>query len=804
MLDRHLIAKTRPAARRENVVLWKNYRVTVLQDRLFRIERNEEKLFRDEATQSVWFRDMPAQNFTAALSEREAVIATNACRLLLKEKREDCRVELGGKLLKIDNSGNFKGTYRTLDCCDGDTFQYSATREKVPLGDGVCSRTGVAVFDDAASLTLGENGEVEANRGVGSDEYVFAYGKNYREAVKALYMITGEVPMVPRFALGNWWSRYYAYTETEYLRLLNRFEERDIPLTVATIDMDWHYSHHVDEEKGITAQGKNTPFYGGDKGWTGYSWNKNLFPDYRAFLRKVSGKNLKITLNLHPAEGVRWWEDCYEEMAKAMGRDASTQERIPFDVADPTFINNYFSVLHRPYERDGVTFWWIDWQQGTTSGLEGLDPLWALNHYHYLDQAATHSAPLILSRYAGIGSHRYPLGFSGDTCISWKTLKYLPYFTLTASNVGYTWWSHDIGGHHFGVKDDELYVRHVQFGVFSPINRLHCTNTPTMTKEPWTYGNGAGRIVEDWLRLRHRMIPFLYSCDRRTHEEGLALIEPLYYVWPDAAEARARKEEYLFGEQLLVASVTQPAQKDGYARVKVWIPEGRWTDVFTGDVYTAPAGGETRTLLRQLESIPVLAKQGAILPLSGDKGNGAGNPALLELRCYRGEGEFTLYEDGKEEGEEGEFFTRFHSEYRDTNGAGLQVLTISSEGNAEVLPASRTLCVRFEDIREGKAVLYADGKEMAAEERIGDCVRLEFAFEPGKEYRIEIQFAVQDTLKALIARAREALIRAEGSNESKRLAWEAIENAKSAEEYRKAVDDAAIENAAKLRLKETL
>jgi alpha-glucosidase (family GH31 glycosyl hydrolase) len=127
--------------------------------------------------------------------------------------------------------------------------------------------------------------------------------------------------------------------------------------------------------------------------------------------------------------------------------------------------------------------------------MAGLDPLWSLNHYHYLDNAKEKENPLILSRYAGVGSHRYPLGFSGDTEITWATLDYLPYFTATASNVGYTWWSHDIGGHHRGEKEDELFVRHVQFGVLSPINRLHCSNWETLSKEPWYFLNGAGEIA---------------------------------------------------------------------------------------------------------------------------------------------------------------------------------------------------------------------------------------------------------------------------------------------------------------------
>ena len=156
-------------------------------------------------------------------------------------------------------------------------------------------------------------------------------------------------------------------------------------------------------------------------------------------MQKIKEKNLKITLNLHPADGIRFWEQQYADMATAVGIDPTEGKYVPFDIANEDFVNAYFKILHKPYEADGVAFWWIDWQQGTNSKMEGLDPLWALNHYHYLDNALNHSTPLILSRYCGVGSHRYPLGFSGDTFITWDTLEYLPEFTATASNVGYTW-----------------------------------------------------------------------------------------------------------------------------------------------------------------------------------------------------------------------------------------------------------------------------------------------------------------------------------------------------------------------------
>ncbi len=807
MLDSHLIAKTNPVALPENVVFWRDYRVTVLQNRLFRIEKNESKKFRDGATQCVWFRNFAKQSFTVTETETQLRIQTRRCTLLLREKREECRILMGGKEIPIDNAGNLLGTYRTLDTCDGSTAYLGIhsgdmTPTEIELETGVCSKTGVALFHDENSLTLRENGEVCAEKGEGTDEYVFAYGKRYREAVQALYLITGKTPLIPRYALGNWWSRYHAYTDREYLALLNEFERHDVPLTVATIDMDWHYSDHIEEELHITEQGRNTPFYGGNWGWTGYTWNPNYFPDYKEFLRKVAEKDLKITLNLHPADGIRWWEACYDEMATAMGKDPETGERVAFDIANPSFVNKYFSIIHKPYEEDGVTFWWIDWQQGTKSGIEGLDPLWALNHYHTLDHAKNHECPLLLSRYSGVGAHRYPLGFSGDTFVTWKTLRYLPYFTATSSNVGYTWWSHDIGGHMCGAQENELYLRHVQYGVFSPINRLH--SSPEISKEPWIYGNGAGTIVSDWLRLRHSMIPFLYSCNYRTHQEGVALVEPLYYRWASSKRAYEFKNEYLFGEQLLVAPVTDPVKADGYARVKTWIPEGKWTDIFTGDTYYAPKGGCVKTLYRHLESIPVLASAGAILPLSLDKGNSVKNPTKLSVNCYLGAGKFTLFEDGKEEGKKGEHVTAFRATYEETDGMGVQTLLLAPHGDSAILPAERTWLVRFPELSEGKATLFIDGKQMEAKEITAFDLQYEIPFIAEKEVRLQITFPLLNRAEQLKARAMKLLDSFEDVYNIRNGVRNALKKCTTVEEFISLINSCNLKKANKLRLLETV
>ncbi|MGN1095202.1 MAG: TIM-barrel domain-containing protein, partial [Eubacteriales bacterium] len=793
----------------KNIVIWGKYRVTVLQDRLFRLERSECGCFRDSATLSVWFRNMPEQSFTVSEKNDRLIIDTGKAKLIIKEERAECRVIINGKTRKIENVGNLKGTYRTLDCCDGDEKYWwndlSKWRGIISLEDGVCSKTGVAVFDDANTLTLGEDGMPIPERGDGSDEYIFAYGNDFRGAVKALYTITGNVPLLPRFSLGNWWSRYYAYSDKEYMRLINLFEKNKVPLTVATIDMDWHYSN-ADEIKStfnITEEEfeERDKYIGESLGWTGYTWNKRLFPDHKKLLSDIEKKNLKITLNIHPADGVRRFELAYPEMASAMGIDPETRERVKFDIADDRFINAYFKLLHKPHEDDGVSFWWIDWQQGDKSSMEGLDPLWSLNHYHFLDNGKNKKFPLILSRYSGIGSHRYPIGFSGDTFITWKTLKYLPYFTSTASNIGYTWWSHDIGGHLRGYTDYELYVRHIQYGVFSPINRLHCSNM-LITKEPWFYGNGAGKIAEDFLRLRHRMIPYLYTANYRTHKDGIALTEPLYYEY-NVPAAYKYKEEYLFGSELIVAPVTEKAARDRYARIKVYIPEGHFTDIFTGDEYEGGNGGRELTLYRDIESIPVLARAGAVIPLSADEGNSSENPENLEILAYNGNREYTLYEDGGDNNVSSHL-TVFRMEYTENGDRAFQTLVITDSGSADVIPENRKITVRFKNIPEADMTLFVNGKKAELEDISSDCAALRFDYQSGNEYKITAVFKRRNKTEYLVARAKDVILRDEGNNFVKNSAWKNIEKAGTVEEYISLVDESELSKICKLRLKETL
>ena len=383
-----------PKAVTENILQGEKYRITMLTEGLIRLEYSESGIFEDRATQCVWNRNFPKVAFTYKETEEQLEIFTSMIHLIYDKKK------FSPNGLSIQVVGNFsaygsiwhygqdfqdlKGTARTLDEADGE----------IPLDRGIIGRNGFSVLDDSRSLLLCEDGWIEPRTHQEEDLYFWGYGHGYKKALKDFYYLCGKSPMIPRYALGNWWSRYYKYTEESYKELMNRFEKEKIPFSVAVIDMDWHL---VDID----------PKYG--SGWTGYTWNRDLFPDPEEFLQWLHNRNMRVTLNVHPADGVRAHEEQYRAMAEEMGVDWGEEQPVNFDPTDPCFLEACFKHIYRPMEEQGVDFWWLDWQSGGLSKVEGLDPLWVLNHYHYLDSGRDGKRPMTFSRYAGPGSHRYPV-----------------------------------------------------------------------------------------------------------------------------------------------------------------------------------------------------------------------------------------------------------------------------------------------------------------------------------------------------------------------------------------------------------
>ena len=282
--------RMQPAAKKSQIVAGDKYRFTVLTDSLIRLEYQEDGRFVDEPTQKVICRDFPDVDFRVIEQENSLEIATAKLHLYYDKKafsKEGLRIELtegfhiyGSAWNYGDKIKDLKGTARTLDEANG----------AIELEPGLMSYFGFTVLDDSKSAFITEDQWAKAKDRESIDLYFFGYGHSYLDCLKDFYRLSGSTPLLPRFVLGNWWSRYYRYSEESYLDLMDKFREKDIPFSTAVIDMDWHL---VDIPRK----------YG--SGWTGYTWNPELFPDPKRFMDKLHEYGMKVTLNVHPADGVR-------------------------------------------------------------------------------------------------------------------------------------------------------------------------------------------------------------------------------------------------------------------------------------------------------------------------------------------------------------------------------------------------------------------------------------------------------------------------------------------------------------------
>ena len=603
-------------------------RFTVLTPQLIRMEWSADAHFEDHASFVFLNRRLPVPDFKVSRDGANLILETSVLHLRYapsgngKFSPSNLSITLTSfKTAAIAmtvswnpgmaDTGNLFGTSHTLDGQRGDKLQE-------PIEPGLISRDGWTVVDDSTrplfdsddfTFAKGEKSVwpwvITRPDGDRQDWYFFGYGHDYKRALADYIAVAGRIPLPPRFAFGAWWSRYWAYSDQELEDLVHGFRENDTPLDVFVIDMDWH--------KTYAAQTGQLDQSGHALGWGGYSWNPLLFPDPAAFLARLHDAGLKVALNLHPASGVQPMEDPYPAMAKAMGQDPAAEKYVPFDITNQKFAQNYMDVLHHPLEQIGVDFWWLDWQQENTTKLVGVNPTWWLNYVHFTDQQREGKRPLLFHRWGGLGNHRYQIGFSGDTISIWDSLAFQPWFTATAANVGYAYWSHDIGGHVPGAAEPELYTRWIQFGAFSPILRTHTSKNPDSERRIWAYPEPYAGIMRATFQLRCALEPYIYTEARRTYDSGVAFVRPLYYDYPEADQAYANKAEYTFGDALIVAPVARPVDvATQLAQQSVWIPQGEWIEWPTGRHFTGPVSVRRAF---SIEQTPIYLRSGAIVPM---------------------------------------------------------------------------------------------------------------------------------------------------------------------------------------------
>lgn len=650
-----------PVADPQSMVVCGNARFTVLTPQLIRMEYSPDASFEDNKTLMAVNRRLATPGFKKKVNKNGVTITTSDLTLSYKNdgrpfSKSNLSVTFPLNKRKVTwnpesrSDGNLKGTMRTLDGVDGATF------DKTKFEPGLLSRDGWAVVDDSSTPLLvptdshWEEWVAERPESANIDWYFFGYGHDYKKALADYQKIAGRAALPPKYTFGYWWSRYWQYSDDEFQDLVDKIRSYNIPLDVLIVDMDWH------ETYGLGTSAQKADEYRQWVGWTGYSWQKQLFPNPANFLKWVKRENLKTALNLHPASGIQPFEDCYDAFVSEY-KDVEPGKSSPFMLDNEKWADAYFNQVLTPMEDMGIDFWWTDWQQWLKSKyVNNLSNTFWINHTFY--NHARHRSledsdrkglrPFIYHRWGGLGSHRYPLGFSGDTYVTWGTLDFLPYFTSTSSNVNYGYWGHDIGGHMLGEgvnhTDPELYLRWLQYGVFTPIFKTHSTKDNRIVRYPWSFPDHQF-MMRDAIKLRYSLAPYIYNAARENYDTGVSMCRPMYYEYPESDKAYESQKQYFFGNDIIATVISQPVDSiSGLAETSVWIPEGKWFDMSTGNMYDK--SGDV-ALNYTLEENPWFVKAGAIIPMNPDKVTSLQLPCdTLVLTFVPGaDGKLTYYED---------------------------------------------------------------------------------------------------------------------------------------------------------------
>ena len=697
-----------PRAADDAMVVSGNARFTVLTPEMIRIEYSDNAAFEDRATFAIQNRRMgktPA--FTTAEDSEYLYISTYRCRLKYRKGSNPAysdTVFVGNLTITFLHNGdsvtwypgkpdalNLKGTCRTLDGCNGDN-------KRAEMENGLISRSGWAVIDDSWSARRPDGSRsfaLEPNAEVGYDWwapradttavdlYFLGYGNRYKKAIGDFTRIAGKVPLPPAYVFGYWYSRYYSYSADDYRQIMHDLKANDIPTDVLILDMDWHWN------------GRPASLSEGIGGWTGWSWNTRLIPEPKKLLGEIHSNNLKVALNLHPADGIDSTESprYFRAMLSDLNGKYAKSGNIAWYLDYPDFTRSFFRNIIRDHEAEGVDFWWLDWQQHLTSPYTpGLGQTFWCNHVFFNDMARNRPdrRPVIFHRWGGLGSHRYQIGFSGDALINFPTLAFEPYFTATASNVAYAYWGHDLGGHAFTdpqtVNDPELMLRWIQFGVFTPIFRSHATDDSRIERRLWRFPNLP--LLRDAVKLRYALFPYIYTAARQTYDTGIGMCRPLYYEYPDAEEAYAHEGQYFFGDDILVAPITEPAGPDSLAQKEIWFPAGNWWSAATSELIS---GSAVRTLSFTQSQTPYFLRQGAVIPLNPPTvRNVTASPDTLILQTVSGSaGTGSLYEDA---GDNPDYATAYAITpfTHDIKGKTETITIGARRGNCPGLVASRT------------------------------------------------------------------------------------------------------------------
>lgn len=697
-----------------------NYRITVLTERLIRLEYSIDGNFSDNLTTLVNNRRFSIPQFKVEQDQNYLVITTNYFMLqYLKNKpflgpkfAPDSNLKVA--LLNTDKvwfygqaeARNFKGGAISLDNYKG----------RVNLDKGLYSTDGFVMLDDSGNLEIDKEGfliKPDVNK---VDLYLFMYKRDFGMCLRDYFMLTGYPPLVPKYALGIWWNRERIYNFNDTKALVKTFNRYQIPLSVLLLSEFWHIK-----------DANNYNLYR-----TGFSFNRELFPDPNEFIQYMHDRGIRVGVHIDPSEGIRKEEDRYLNFSQELNiADGIT---IPYNVFDKNFMATYVKHAIDSLLDLGIDVFWLDYKKD-------LESIQSLQYYYNKDFTRIKvSRPITLTRSPLVAPHKAGILYSGETIVGWDTLKYLPFYNSMAANKGISWWSHDVGGYKDGIEDSELYIRYVQFSAFSPIFRFSAKRGVYYKREPWMWDVKTFTIAREYCWLRQRLIPYIYTAAYEYHKTGKPLIQPIYYTYPEIYDEHNYRNEYYFGKELFIAPITKPKNMTMNRSIeRIFLPKGVWYDFKSGKKFI---GNKRYVVFYKEEEYPIFARAGAIIPLANlEKNiNDLTAPKSMEINIFPGESnEFKLYEDDgiTKLHEDGYYIvTSIDYNYLQNN---YTLIIHPIDGKTEIIPAFRNYKIRFRNTRTPDSVdLFLNG----------DVANLEYeTYEDENDFVIDIQEV--DTTKQL-------------------------------------------------------
>jgi alpha-glucosidase (family GH31 glycosyl hydrolase) len=635
-----------------NSVFFSGLRIQVLTPTMIRIQKKYNKKFPDSLDLGVVNLTFPQTLFSVRQIGGNYTIKTDS---LLITYQPELDITQGGVKIVSNNgfvleslsskdSENLGGVIGSLDNCKGnmrysEQNDVSSVAEIHPIPDGILSKRGFTVLKHVPdTLYFYKQGDSF------NELYVMAYGRNYKEALKDFYQLAGHIPLLPKWSLGFIYSRWKDYNATDYKSIVTRFRQEGMPIDGIILDMCWHVDY-----------------------WYGFRYNTTSFPDMIAFHKWTDSVHLKTGFNHHA--GALYYKDpqihefCERaginyNMALTKGLSWEPEQKIiRYDPSNKRQFGTFYEMYLSRLMKDGLDFHWVD----------GESSIYSSYLYQKFTEEFTKKRAVVMNRLQTevLSNHRFPFGFSGDTYVSWETMSYSSEVNIKGGNCG-VYWSHDIGGYmpqgSSGYPaSPEIFARWLQLGAMSPIFRVHAKKDVYWippykaggfdhgSRLPWEWGDTVLNSARISIQLRYKLLPYIYTMMRNAHDDGLPLCRGLYIEYPDNVKAY-RYDEYLFGDNMLVAPIVEPSNNAKYVSNKsLWLPKGDWYDYFTNHVYS---GDKNIVVSKNIDQFPLFVKAGSIIPAAPyEEYSGAPLDTLL-LFVYtplqNSHSNFRLYEDDGE------------------------------------------------------------------------------------------------------------------------------------------------------------